>query len=80
LKLFQESRKGGCGRAVVGANSNLIHCENLCKCYNVPPPSTTIKNKFIFKKLRVDCFPSFVEARPSFVHVRLDFYNQSQED
>jgi hypothetical protein len=23
----------------------LIHCKVLCKCYNVPPPSTTIKNK-----------------------------------
>jgi hypothetical protein len=23
----------------------LIHCKNLCKCYNVPPPSTTIKGK-----------------------------------
>jgi hypothetical protein len=23
----------------------LIHCKNLCKCYSVPPPSTTIKEK-----------------------------------
>jgi hypothetical protein len=23
----------------------LIHCENLCKCYNVPPPSTRIEKK-----------------------------------
>jgi hypothetical protein len=23
----------------------LIHCKNLCKCHNVPPPSTTIKEK-----------------------------------
>jgi hypothetical protein len=23
----------------------LIPCKNLCKCYNVPPPSTTIKEK-----------------------------------
>jgi hypothetical protein len=31
-----------------GVNSNmlyLIHCKNLCKCHNVPPPSTTIKGK-----------------------------------
>jgi hypothetical protein len=29
-----------------GVNSSmiyLIHCKNLCKCYSVPPPSTTIK-------------------------------------
>jgi hypothetical protein len=23
----------------------LIHCKNLCKCYNAPIPSTTIKKK-----------------------------------
>jgi hypothetical protein len=38
-----------------GVNSSmiyLIHCKNLCKCHNVPPPSTTIKekNKYILKK------------------------------
>jgi hypothetical protein len=22
----------------------LIYCKNFCKCHNVPPPSTTIKN------------------------------------
>jgi hypothetical protein len=35
-------------RAVEGVNSNmicLIHYKNLCKCYNVAPPSETIKNK-----------------------------------
>jgi hypothetical protein len=42
---------GGWRRAVKGVNSsmiNFIHCKNLCKHYNVPPPSTTIKwkNKF----------------------------------
>jgi hypothetical protein len=21
----------------------LVHCKNLCKCHNVPPPRTTIK-------------------------------------
>jgi hypothetical protein len=34
----------GRGRMVEGVNSSmiyLIHCKNLCKCYNVPPPSTT---------------------------------------
>jgi hypothetical protein len=39
---------------------DLIHCKNLCKCYNVPPPSTTIKKgkkktnmkkKNLFKKI-----------------------------
>jgi hypothetical protein len=33
-------------RAVEGVNSSmiyLIYCKNLCKCYNVPPPSTAIK-------------------------------------
>jgi hypothetical protein len=33
---------------VEGVNSSmiyLIHCKNLCKCYNVPPPRTTIKKK-----------------------------------
>jgi hypothetical protein len=32
--------KGGDERAVEGVNSSviyLIHCKNLCKCYNVPP-------------------------------------------
>jgi hypothetical protein len=38
----------GMKRAMEGVNSSktyLIHCKNLCKSYNVPPPSTTIKNK-----------------------------------
>jgi hypothetical protein len=36
----------GWGRAVEEGNSSmidLIHCKNFCKCYNVPPPNTTIK-------------------------------------
>jgi hypothetical protein len=31
-----------------GVNSSMIYliqCKNFCKCHNVPPPSTTIKNK-----------------------------------
>jgi hypothetical protein len=36
---------------VKGVNSSmiyLIHCKNLCKCYNVPPSSTKIlKNTFL---------------------------------
>jgi hypothetical protein len=31
-----------------GGNSSVIyflHCKNLCKCHNVPPPSITIKRK-----------------------------------
>jgi hypothetical protein len=33
------------GGMVEGVNSStiyLIYCKKLCKCYNVPPPSTTI--------------------------------------
>jgi hypothetical protein len=25
----------------------LIHCKNLCKCHNVPPPGTTIKKSYM---------------------------------
>jgi hypothetical protein len=38
----------GMGERSGGGNSNvmyLIHCKNLCKCYNVPIPSMTIKKK-----------------------------------
>jgi hypothetical protein len=29
----------------------LIYCKDICKCHNVPPPSTTIKKKkFSIKK------------------------------
>jgi hypothetical protein len=34
-----------------GVNSSMIYlicCKNLCKCHNVPPPSTTIKKTHIF--------------------------------
>jgi hypothetical protein len=47
LKLFQESGEGGI-KEKAGSNSSmmyLIHCKNLCKCHNVPHPSTTIKGK-----------------------------------
>jgi hypothetical protein len=49
---------GGVGkwrRAVDGVNSStiyLIHCKNLCKCYNVPPPRTT-KTKRMKKKKKI---------------------------
>jgi hypothetical protein len=39
--------RGGRGRVEEGVNSSmiyLIHCKNLCKCHNEPPPST-IKEK-----------------------------------
>jgi hypothetical protein len=39
---------GGMKEAVEGVNSStiyLIHCKNLCKCYNVPTPSTTTTKK-----------------------------------
>jgi hypothetical protein len=44
-------RRGEWKRAVEGVNLSmiyLIHCKKLCKCYNVPPPSTTVKK--ILKK------------------------------
>jgi hypothetical protein len=28
------------------STKHLIHCKNFSKCHNVPPPSTTIKNKY----------------------------------
>jgi hypothetical protein len=37
--------QGGGKKAVEGVNSSMIylmHCKNLCKCYNVSSPSTTI--------------------------------------
>jgi hypothetical protein len=40
--------RSGVGREAEGKNSSmiyLVHCKNLCKCYNVPTPSTTIKKK-----------------------------------
>jgi hypothetical protein len=30
---------------VEGVNSSMIYCKNFCKCHNVTPPNTTIKNK-----------------------------------
>jgi hypothetical protein len=33
---------------------NLIRCKNLCKCYSVPPPSTTLK---IIKKKLINSDP-----------------------
>jgi hypothetical protein len=38
-----------------GVNSNmiyLIHCKNLCKCHNVPPHSTTIKEKTMLVRIQ----------------------------
>jgi hypothetical protein len=56
-------RVGGWKRAEEGVNSSviyLIHCKNLCKCYNVPPPITTkIKNKIKYAFL-LDVLPSCV--------------------
>jgi hypothetical protein len=45
-RVVKESSGGWWKRAVEGVNSSmiyLIHCKNLCKCCNVPLPSTTIK-------------------------------------
>jgi hypothetical protein len=39
---------GNKGEQRRGVNSRmiyLVHCKNLCKCHNVPPPSTIIKGK-----------------------------------
>jgi hypothetical protein len=37
--------KGEWWRGMNSSMIHLIHCKNLCKCHNVPPPSTTIKRK-----------------------------------
>jgi hypothetical protein len=45
IETVPESRDRGWKRAVEEVNSNLIYlinCKNLCKCYNVLPPNTTI--------------------------------------
>jgi hypothetical protein len=45
LKPFQEweeEHKGEWGRSEV---IYLIHCRDLCKFHNLPPPTTTIKKK-----------------------------------
>jgi hypothetical protein len=47
--------KGGWGQQWRGVNASmiyLIHCKNLCKCYNVPPCRTAIKNKLILNSLK----------------------------
>jgi hypothetical protein len=39
---------GGIKENGEGVNSSMIYficCKNVCKCHNVPQPSTTIKNK-----------------------------------
>jgi hypothetical protein len=41
-------RGGSMKESSVGVNSRMIysiHCKKICKCHNVPPPSTTIKGK-----------------------------------
>jgi hypothetical protein len=49
------SRNWGRGewrRMVEGVNSSmiyLIHCKNLCKCHNVPPPAQKRKKTFLLK-------------------------------
>jgi hypothetical protein len=47
------------GEQWMGVNSNmiyLIHCKYLCKCYNLPTPSTTITKK---KENREDTSPLY---------------------
>jgi hypothetical protein len=46
LKLFQEWGEERIKENDGVVNSSmmyLIYCKNLCKCHDVPPPSTTIK-------------------------------------
>jgi hypothetical protein len=38
---IKETGRGGMDSCM----TYLIHCKNLCKCHNVPPPITTIKKK-----------------------------------
>jgi hypothetical protein len=33
----------------------LIHCKNLCTCYNVPSPIKTIKEKIFYKNVQHPC-------------------------
>jgi hypothetical protein len=45
------NRGGEIKKSSRGENSRmmyLIHCKNLCKCYSVPPSSTTTKGKKTF--------------------------------
>jgi hypothetical protein len=47
LKLFQEQGKDGIkenGGEVNSSMTYLIYFKDFCKCHNVPPPSTIIKN------------------------------------
>jgi hypothetical protein len=44
-------------RMMEGVNSNMtyfIYHKNFCKCHNVPPPSTVIKNKNS-KRVKISC-------------------------
>jgi hypothetical protein len=46
VESFPGNMVGGDERVVMGVNSSmiyLINCKNLCRCYHVPPLSTTIK-------------------------------------
>jgi hypothetical protein len=54
LKQLQESGEGGWKRTVDGVSLSMIcsiHSKNLLKCYNVPPPSTTIIIKKLIKRI-----------------------------
>jgi hypothetical protein len=51
----KNKRDGGLKRMMEGVNLSmiyLIHCRNLCTCYNIPIPSTTIKEKKREKRLQ----------------------------
>jgi hypothetical protein len=48
VEIVSGIRRGRMNERSGGGNSSmvyLIHCKNLCKCYSVPQPSTTIKIK-----------------------------------
>jgi hypothetical protein len=46
VKTVPGIRGGGMKKNSEGMNSTMIylkHCKNICKSFNIPPPSTTIK-------------------------------------
>jgi hypothetical protein len=48
----RRGKKGEWWRGVNSSMIYLIYCKNFCKCHNVPPPSTIIKNKVITENLK----------------------------
>jgi hypothetical protein len=64
LKLFQESGEREWGREAEGGIQVWYTCKNLCKCCNVPTPSTTILKKgqywlFLWRLWKKQCVLHF---------------------